>query len=89
MSRAYLEVTYHKGRPQAAYYWLPRRAGDVSARTEDHGMMLIDWTANGRAIGIELTSPAEVNLAQLNQVLMRIHQQPVLQEDLRPLARSA
>ena len=34
MKHSYLEVTYRKGRPLAAYYYLPRRDGDKSARTE-------------------------------------------------------
>ena len=34
MKHSYLEVTFRKGRPLAAYYYLPRREGDRSARTE-------------------------------------------------------
>ncbi len=85
--RSYLEVTYRKGRPLAAYYYLPRRDGDRSARTEpEEGGLLVDYTSDGRAIGIEITSPAHVDLAQLNRVLQRLGFEPAAPEDLSPLA---
>ncbi len=53
----FLEVTYRKGRPIAAYYYLPRQDGDRSTRTERvDGGLIVDYTADGRAIGIEITS---------------------------------
>lgn len=86
MRNAYLEVTYRKGRPLAAYYYLPRRDGDRSARTERaEGGLLIDYAQDGRAIGIEITAPTKLTLSRLNQVLQRLGQQPVEREDLAPL----
>jgi uncharacterized protein YuzE len=39
----------------AAYLYLPRKPGDHAARmTEIPGGMLIDFAADGRAIGIEI-----------------------------------
>lgn len=44
MKRAYLEVTYRKGRAIAAYYYLPRRGDDKSVRTERvDGGLLVDF----------------------------------------------
>ena len=35
MKDSYLEVTFRHGRVLAAYYYLPRRAGQKSYRTEE------------------------------------------------------
>jgi uncharacterized protein YuzE len=86
MKHSYLEVTYRKGRALAAYYYLPRREGDTSKRTERaEGGLLVDFTEDGRAIGIEITSPSLLDLAQLNGLLVRLGQAPVGREDLAPL----
>jgi hypothetical protein len=87
---AYLEVTFRKGKPFAAYFYLPRRPGDNSARTERRqDGMLIDFAADGRPIGIEFTAPSRVTLGALNEVLQAIHQQPATGDDLAPLMTGA
>jgi len=60
-------VTFRHGRPIAAYYCLPREAHQKSARTRrvEPGLT-IDFTADGQAIGIEITAPVKVSLAALN-----------------------
>ena len=87
MREPYLEVTFRHGRALAAYYYLPRESGARSQRTEraDHGI-LIDYTETGQPIGIELSAPAEVTVTALNQVLHRLGQPPIREEDLAPLA---
>ena len=86
MKHSYLEVTYRKGRPLAAYFYLPRRDGDRSARTDQaEGGLLIDFSSDGRPIGIEITSPSRLDLSVLNAVLVRLGQQPARPEDLAPL----
>lgn len=85
MSKPYLEITYRKGKPFAAYLYLDRRAGDKAVRTEPHGGWLIDFTADGRAIGIEFTQVSSVDLAAVNAVLAANHQAPISGDDLRPL----
>ena len=86
MKHSYLEVTYRKGRALAAYYYLPRRDGDKSARTErSSGGLLVDYASDGRAIGIEIPSPARVDLTELNKLLVRLGHEPVAREDLGPL----
>ena len=86
MKRSYLEVTYRKGRALAAYYYLPRQDGDKSVRTEraENGL-LVDFSHDGRAIGIEITSPLHLDLRCLNEVLARLGQQPARAEDVAPL----
>jgi uncharacterized protein YuzE len=83
----YLEVTFRNGKPLAAYLYLPRQPGDASARTVPQGEgLLIDFAADGRAIGIEITAPTGVSLESLNRVLATVNQDPVTIEELRPLA---
>ncbi|MBK8096582.1 MAG: DUF2283 domain-containing protein [Planctomycetes bacterium] len=87
MRRCYLEVTFRKGRALAAYFYLPRRDGDRSVRTERvAGGLVIDFASDGRPIGIEITAPSRLVLGELNQVLSNLGQSPVAREDLVPLA---
>jgi uncharacterized protein YuzE len=86
VKHSYLQVTYSKGRVLAAYYYLPRRDGDRSAETKRlAGGVLVDFTADGRAIGIEITSPARLDLKELNEGLALLGLQAVSPEDLAPL----
>jgi hypothetical protein len=75
MREPYLEVTYRKGKPLAAYLYLPRRLGDVSARVESRGDgYLVDWTAEGRPIGIEMPSPSLFSAGKLTEILSKVSQ---------------
>ena len=87
MRHSYLEVTFRKGRPLAAYYFLPRRDGDRSVRTERvSGGLVVDFASDGRPIGIEITAPTRLVLADLNHLLSSLGQSSVAREDLAPLA---
>ena len=87
MSNRYLEVTFRQGKPLAAYFYLPRRAGDVSVRVEPHGgLYLVDWTEDGRPIGIEMPSPSRVSLESLNQLLSEPRLEPVAPQELTPVS---
>jgi len=46
---------------------------------------LIDYNANGKAIGIEITAPGKLSLAALNRVLTRLRQPRIGPEELAPL----
>jgi uncharacterized protein YuzE len=82
----FLEVTYRQGKPLAAYLYLPREPGDKSHRTvKVEPGLLIDYAADGRAIGIEITSPSRVTLAGINEALARVNQEPLAPRDLTPL----
>ena len=86
MKEPYLEVTFRHGRPIAAYYYLPRETNQRSARARrvEPGLV-IDFTAEGQPIGIEITTPARVSLATLNAVLRELGQEPASQADLAPV----
>ncbi|WP_462322855.1 DUF2283 domain-containing protein [Halochromatium sp.] len=74
MRSSYLEVTFRRGRPLAAYLYLPRTPGDKSDHVEQAGAgLLVDYTADGKPIGIEITAPAQFDVAELNQVLVHLH----------------
>jgi len=86
MKEPYLEVTFRHGRPIAAYYYLPRTANQKSVRTRrvEPGLV-IDFTADGQAIGIEITTPPKISLAALNAVLKELGHAPASQADLAPV----
>lgn len=87
MKHAYLEVTYRKGRALAAYYYLPRREGDRCVRTErGPGGLVVDYADDGRAIGIEITSPAALDLGQFNRLLQDLGHEAIGRDELAPLA---
>ena len=79
MRNRYLEITFRNGKPLAAYLYLPRQGADTSARTVrcEEGL-LIDFAADGRAIGIEITVPSKVSLEAVNRALAGVHQKPVM-----------
>jgi uncharacterized protein YuzE len=86
MKSAYLNVTYRHGRPIAAYYHLPRRSGDVVATTDEAGEgMLVDYAADGRPIGIEITEPTLLDLVDFDRLLSSLGCEPAAREDLAPL----
>ena len=85
MSKPYLEVTYREGRPFAAYLYLNRLPSDKSARTERHGSWVVDFSADGRAIGIEFTVPGSIDLAEVNRILSAARHPAVSDVDLAPL----
>ncbi len=86
MKEAYLEVTFRGGRPLAAYFYLPRRAGDKSHRTSrlEPGLV-VDFNRRGSPIGIEITAPDKLTVGALNKVLRALGQPRVTRADLAPL----
>jgi uncharacterized protein YuzE len=89
MKHRYLEVTFRRGKPLAAYLYMPREAGARVARTADGGLGLrVDYDAAGAAMGIEITAPAAVRLEDLNALLRQLGQPALPQEEWAP-ARAA
>jgi uncharacterized protein YuzE len=82
----YLEVTYRRGRAIAAYYYLPRRPGQRSVRTEraEDGL-LVDYARGGRPIGVEITTPGKLSVVAFNRVLRELGFPKVSREDVAPL----
>ncbi len=86
MMEAYLEATYRRGKPLAAYLYLPRRPGDRSARVREASPgLLVDFRRDGRPIGIEITAPSVLSLAAMNRVLRGLGQRPIRRTELSPL----
>jgi hypothetical protein len=86
MKPHYLELTFRHGAVLAAYFYLPREGDARSARCErfDPGLV-VDFDREGRAIGIEITSPERVTLDRFNRLLEQLGQSAVEERDLRPL----
>jgi hypothetical protein len=86
MTGRYLEVTFCKGRPVAAYYYLPRRPGQKSYRTmlADQGI-LVDFSRSGKPIGIEITTPDKITLSAINRVFRKLGLEAIKSSDLAPL----
>jgi len=83
---SYLGVTFRHGRPVAAYLCLPGAPGDKSRRTEQAGVgLIVDYTESGRPIGVEITAPEKVGIADLNLVLTGLHMPALQGEDVAPL----
>src|SRR5439155_25713153 len=86
MRGRYLEVTFRKGRAIAAYLYLPRRGAERAARVSKATPgLLIDYNANGKAIGIEITAPGKLSRAALNRVLPPLGQPQLGPKELAPL----
>jgi len=86
MKEPYLEVTYRKGQALAAYFYLPRSVRQKSVRTRQVDLgLIVDFAANGKPIGIEITAPEQLTLAALNRVLRELGCAPVRRADLAPL----
>jgi hypothetical protein len=87
MKRRYLEVTFRRGKPFAAYLYLPRAAGVRSARTEKLADgLLVDYAADGTPIGLELVDPSSTTLSVINSVLGSLGLDPVDADEIAPLA---
>ncbi len=90
MKDRYLEVTYRRGKPLAAYLYLPRKTGDSSARVVSFGPLFkVDYTAEGAPIGVEILAPGGITLEMLNEVLAKIGQPPVTLAEVAPLVHAA
>lgn len=87
MKHRYLEVSFRKGKPFAAYLYLPREKGARATRTLDagHGVR-VDMDEQGRPMGIEITSPSVVTAAELNAVLIHHGLSALDDEEWAPLA---
>jgi uncharacterized protein YuzE len=87
MKQRYLEVTFRKGKPFAAYLYLPRVRDARVARTVDEGRgVRVDLDAHGAPMGIEITAPGLVSVPELNAVLVKHGVAALDDEEWSPLA---
>ena len=86
MKDRYLEITFRKGKPLAAYLYFPRSVGAKSVKTKPMGEgLLVDYGADGQPIGLEITAPGRVSLDQINAVLEGLGLPPMGPGELAPL----
>ena len=87
MTERSLQITYRKGRPFAAYLYLSRTTGEKSARTvaSADGLLVVDYAADGRPIGVEITAPEAATLDRVNALLADLGQPALREEEFRPL----
>ena len=87
MKQRYLEVTFRNGKPLAAYLYLPRQGAVTVAATRDVGRGLkIDLDAAGTPIGVEITAPSLVRVADVNAALAQFGAAAIDPAELAPLA---
>jgi hypothetical protein len=62
------------------------RESQARAQSAEKSGLIIDFAADGRAIGIEITSPTRVTLAALYAVLSQINEPPITTDEIAPPA---
>lgn len=87
MTERSLQITYRKGRAFAAYLHLAHATGEKSAKMvpSPDGLLVIDYGATGRPVGVEITAPQSVSLERLNQLLTDLGETPMAEQDYKPL----
>jgi hypothetical protein len=87
MTERSLQGTYPKGRAFAAYLHLSHTTGEKSARTvaSPDGLLIVDYGATGRPLGVENTASQAVPLERLNQLLTDLGEPPLAAQDYKPV----
>lgn len=82
----YLDIKFRKGRPFAAYLYLARQTSDTVSRTEEiQPGVMVDYAADGRAIGVEILSHLAIN-DLLRLLADRLGLKDLQREEIMPLA---
>ena len=67
-----LQITYQDGKPFAAYIYLAGAPGQKADRTESvTPELLVDYSSDGTALGIEIVSPGYVEIDEIIQLFDR------------------
>jgi hypothetical protein len=87
MTERSLQVTYRKGQAFAAYLHLSHPTGEKTARTvpSPDGLLVVDYGPSGHAVGVEITAPRAVPLERLNQLLARLGEAVLDEQDYEPV----
>jgi hypothetical protein len=87
MTERSLQVTYRKGRAFAAYLHLSHPTGEKSAKTvaSPDGLLVVDYGATGRPVGVEITAPQAVPLERLNRLLADLGETPLEEHEYKPV----
>ena len=86
MTERSLQGTYRKGRTLAAYLHHPHQTGEKSPRTvaSPDGLLIVDYAASGKPLGVEITAPQPVPLDRLNPLLAELGEPPLSEQEYRP-----
>lgn len=87
MTQRSFEVTYRDGRIFAAYLHLSQQTSEKSAKTvaSPDRLLIVDYAADGRPLGIELIAPQLITLERLNALLAELGEAPMPARDYKPL----
>jgi hypothetical protein len=81
-----LEVSASDGRVLAGYLTFGRQPGEKSVRTNCPAPgLVVDYGADDRPIGLEITAPSMVTLEAINRALVALGQPPATADELAPL----
>lgn len=91
MTERSLQVTYRNGKAFAAYLHLSHPIGEKSARTvaSPDGLLIVDYSATGRAVGVEITAPQAVSLERLNRLLGELGEPLLAEQEYKPVRAAA
>jgi hypothetical protein len=86
MKGRYLQLTFRRARPVAAYLYLPRAVGEKSARTVpmEHGL-LVDYNGEDVPIGVEITAPERITVTTFDELLRKLGFDASEPDELAPL----
>jgi len=86
MANKYLEITFRKGKPLAAYLYLSKNTGIKAVRTEQAAPgLIVDYDESDKPVGLEIVSPMQVTASEINDVLSMLSIAPVSDAELSPL----
>ncbi|MSQ85091.1 MAG: DUF2283 domain-containing protein [Myxococcales bacterium] len=86
MSTPFLEISFQHGKPFAAYLRLPRADGTKVARSREvQAGLVVDFAADGAAMGVEIINPAQTRPEDVLAVLADLAAPLVSLADLAPL----
>jgi uncharacterized protein YuzE len=87
---ASLQISFRRGKPFAAYLYLPRENSEGAATTEAFtDDLVVDYDENGRPIGIEIVSPGYVTTAEVKALLDHLKLDAALLAELTPVLADA
>lgn len=87
MRASYIQVAYRRGKPIAAYLYIPREENERSVRVQSFGdEFKVDFNADDRPIGIEIPDPVHCTPEQVNAILEQLSLPALPSAELAPLA---
>ncbi|MFO7890831.1 MAG: DUF2283 domain-containing protein [bacterium] len=86
MQSKYLEITFRKGKPLAAYLYFSKKTAVQAVKTEPMASgLIVDYDEKDKPIGLEILSPQQVTVSEINNVLSRLSIAPASDAELSPL----